>query len=106
MPSASRGALGEGQLEAPWSESRTPHVHRKPEPTPTGDWRGFPVVAPSARRSHMARPAGSTSTALTSWEGLHMRIRVRTTWPAKILGRAVPRVLLVALAGGALLLSA
>src|SRR2546425_10158382 len=35
-----------------------------------------------------------------------MRIRVRTTWPAKILGRAVPRVLLVALAGGALLLSA
>src|SRR3989449_6157008 len=54
----------------------------------------------------MARRAGSTSTALTSWEGLHMRIRVRTTWPAKILGRAVPRVLLVALAGGALLLSA
>ncbi len=35
-----------------------------------------------------------------------MRIRVRTTWPAKILGRAVPRLLLVALAGGALLLSA
>ena len=35
-----------------------------------------------------------------------MRIRVRTTWPAKILGRAVPRVLLAALAGGALLLSA
>ncbi len=35
-----------------------------------------------------------------------MRIRVRTTWPARILGRAVPRVLLAALAGGALLLSA
>ncbi len=35
-----------------------------------------------------------------------MRIRVRTTWPAKILGRAVPRLLLAALAGGAVLLSA
>src|SRR5207249_405586 len=41
-----------------------------------------------------------------SWEGLHMRIRIRTTWPARILGRAVPRLLLAALAGGALLLSA
>jgi len=35
-----------------------------------------------------------------------MRIRIRTTWPARILGRAVPRLLLAALAGGALLLSA
>src|SRR5438093_10126141 len=35
-----------------------------------------------------------------------MRIRIRTTWLARILGRAVPRVLLAALAGGGLLLSA
>jgi len=35
-----------------------------------------------------------------------MGIRTWTTWPARILGRAVPRVLLAALAGGALLLSA
>src|SRR5881296_3950799 len=35
-----------------------------------------------------------------------MRIRVRTTWLARILGRTVPRVLLAALAGGGLLLSA
>jgi len=35
-----------------------------------------------------------------------MGIRIRTTWPAGILGRAVPRLLLAALAGGALLLSA
>src|SRR6266481_1736058 len=35
-----------------------------------------------------------------------MRIRTRTTWVARVLGRAVPRVLLAALAGGALLLSA
>src|SRR5437870_13001363 len=35
-----------------------------------------------------------------------MGIRTRTTWLARILGRAVPRVLLAALAGGALLLSA
>src|SRR5437870_10557492 len=35
-----------------------------------------------------------------------MRIRTRTTWLARVLGRAVPRVLLAALAGGALLLSA
>ncbi len=35
-----------------------------------------------------------------------MGIRIRTTWPARISGRAVPRLLLAALAGGALLLSA
>ena len=35
-----------------------------------------------------------------------MGIRTWTTWPARILGRAVPRVLLAALAGGALSLSA
>src|SRR5437879_5596905 len=35
-----------------------------------------------------------------------MGIRIRTTWPATISGRAVPRLLLAALAGGALLLSA
>src|SRR6266480_6183965 len=35
-----------------------------------------------------------------------MSIRVRTTWLARIAGRAVPCLLLAALAGGALLLSA
>src|SRR5438128_11288825 len=43
---------------------------------------------------------------LTLSEGLHMCTRIRTTWLARILGRAVPRVLLAALAGGGLLLSA
>ncbi|TMB05950.1 MAG: hypothetical protein E6J70_01210, partial [Deltaproteobacteria bacterium] len=80
----------------------------RPSPPPQVIGVASPVLAPShvvASRHDSASRRGQTGGCpiRPAMEGLHMRIRIRTTWLARILGRAVPRVLLAALAGGALL---